>query len=81
MLSAEDGAAVRKVIDVLPAPLREGIVLREFNRMPYAEIADVVGVSVETVISRLARGRHALLLAACRVSTGEPEQQSIAEAP
>ena len=46
----------------LPAPFREAIVLREFNDMSYREIAEVAGVPVGTVMSRLARGR-ALLLA------------------
>jgi RNA polymerase sigma-70 factor (ECF subfamily) len=46
-------------------PFREAIVLREINDLSYSEIADVVGVPVGTVMSRLARaprsscsGRH-----------------------
>jgi RNA polymerase sigma-70 factor (ECF subfamily) len=36
---------------------REAIVLREVNELSYREIADVVGVPVGTVMSRLARAR------------------------
>jgi RNA polymerase sigma-70 factor (ECF subfamily) len=38
-------------------PFREAIVLREINELSYREIADVVGVPVGTVMSRLARAR------------------------
>ena len=44
----------------LPEPFREVIVLREMNDLSYKEIAEVAGVPVGTVMSRLARARSML---------------------
>jgi RNA polymerase sigma-70 factor (ECF subfamily) len=44
----------------LPEPFREAIVLREVNELSYKEIAEVAGVPVGTVMSRLARARAML---------------------
>jgi len=63
VLGRLDGETVRRLIAELPDQFRETIVLREINELSYREIADVVGVPVGTVMSRLARGR-ALLRAA-----------------
>jgi AcrR family transcriptional regulator len=74
MLSRQESAAVRDLVDALPAPFREAIVLREFNDMSYREIAEVAGVPLGTVMSRLGRGR-ALLLAAWQARDGAVQQQ------
>jgi RNA polymerase sigma-70 factor (ECF subfamily) len=49
-----------RLIEELPAPLREAIVLRELQEMGYREIAEVTGVPIGTVMSRLSRARAAL---------------------
>lgn len=61
ILDRQEGVAVRQLIDKLPAPFREAILLREFNEMSYREIAEVTGVPVGTVMSRLARARAMFL--------------------
>ena len=48
------------LIEALPAPLREVVVLRELNELGYREIAEVTGVPIGTVMSRLHRARSAL---------------------
>jgi RNA polymerase sigma-70 factor, ECF subfamily len=48
------------LIEALPAPLREVVVLRELNELGYREIAAVTGVPIGTVMSRLHRARSAL---------------------
>ena len=53
------GAALER----LPQEFREVIVLRELEGLSYKEIADVTGVPVGTVMSRLSRGRERLRLA------------------
>ena len=56
---ASDG--VRRAIAALPPDFREVLVLREIEGMSYKEIADVIGVPIGTVMSRLARARQRLL--------------------
>jgi len=60
MLRERDAKTVRRLVAALPEPFREAIVLREINDLSYREIADVVGVPVGTVMSRLARARAML---------------------
>jgi RNA polymerase sigma-70 factor, ECF subfamily len=49
-----------RLIERLPPPLREAIVLRELHELGYREIAEVTGVPIGTVMSRLHRARAAL---------------------
>jgi RNA polymerase sigma-70 factor (ECF subfamily) len=69
MLRQHDGAAIRHLVAALPQPFREAIVLREINDLSYQEIAQVAGVPVGTVMSRLARAR-AMLRSAWNVAEG-----------
>jgi RNA polymerase sigma-70 factor, ECF subfamily len=52
-----------RLIEALPAPLRETIVLRELHELGYRDIAEVTGVPLGTVMSRLHRARTQLLRA------------------
>lgn len=47
-------------IDSLPVEFREAVVLRYVENLSYAEIAEVTGVRLGTVKSRLSRGRRLL---------------------
>ena len=60
MLRQRDAETIRHLVAELPNPFRETIVLREINDLSYGEIADVVGVPIGTVMSRLARARSML---------------------
>ncbi len=51
---------VRSAIAELVPEFREAIVLREMEGFSYKEIADITGVRIGTVMSRLARGRREL---------------------
>jgi RNA polymerase sigma-70 factor (ECF subfamily) len=55
-----DDETVRRLVEHLPQPFRETLVLREINDLSYQEIAQVAGVPVGTVMSRLARARTML---------------------
>lgn len=55
-----DAKTIRELVAALPDAFREVIVLREINDLSYREIADITGVPVGTVMSRLARGRALL---------------------
>ena len=57
---AQDRQTVRAAIDQLPPEFREAITLRELEGFSYKEIADIAGVPIGTIMSRLARARHQL---------------------
>jgi len=57
LLQREETSAVRAAIEGLPHPFREVLVLRDIEDMSYREIAEVTGVPIGTVMSRLARAR------------------------
>jgi RNA polymerase sigma-70 factor (ECF subfamily) len=56
-----DADAVRGAIARLPVEFREIVILREMEGFSYKEIADLAGVPIGTVMSRLARARKLLL--------------------
>jgi RNA polymerase sigma-70 factor (ECF subfamily) len=60
LIRRHDDDTIRRLIAALPQPFREAIVLREVNDLSYQEIAEVAGVPVGTVMSRLARARSML---------------------
>lgn len=51
---------VVRAVERLPAEFREAVVLSDFENLSYAEIAEVAGVPIGTVKSRLYRGRRLL---------------------
>lgn len=51
---------VRAALTELPVPFREILLLCEVEEMAYDEIADVLGIPIGTVMSRLHRARKAL---------------------
>lgn len=60
LIRACDAALVRELVEALPEPFREAIVLRELEELSYREIAQVTGIAMGTVMSRIARGRGLL---------------------
>ena len=56
----ELGRAVRECLELLPPAYRCVVVLRHLSDLSYEEIADSVGLPVNTVRSRLHRGRERL---------------------
>ena len=77
MVRQQDTATIRQLVADLPEPFREVIVLREMNNLSYQEIAQVAGVPVGTVMSRLARAR-AMLRAAWNATESVRPGQALA---
>ena len=73
---------ILRAIDALPHDFRETLVLSDMESLSYAEIADVTGVPLGTVKSRLFRARHALRrqLSGYAVAMGYIGQAALAEA-
>jgi RNA polymerase sigma-70 factor, ECF subfamily len=61
--SALAADSVREGLERLGPEFREVIVLREMEGLSYKEIAQVAGVPIGTVMSRLARARRQLMVA------------------
>ena len=59
-LTREDRGLLRQAIEQLPPEFREAIVLRELEGLSYKEIAEIAGIPLGTVMSRLARARDQL---------------------
>lgn len=57
---AERARAVRDAVALLPAKLRESLVLFEYEHMSYADIAQTVGATAKAVENRIARAREQL---------------------
>ena len=60
LIEGRDRTQVNDLVAKLPAEFREVIVLREIEDMSYREIADIVGIPIGTVMSRLSRARRLL---------------------
>jgi RNA polymerase sigma-70 factor (ECF subfamily) len=71
LLRRADGARLTRALEELPADFREVVVLRELEELSYREIADVAGIPVGTVMSRLARARRRLQNALARTAAAE----------
>lgn len=71
LIRAAENERIIKTVEELPLEFREVVVLREMEGMSYKEIADVTGIPLGTVMSRLARARKRLQLSlAAIVSKG-----------
>ena len=57
----EGVARLDQAMAALPVELRETLVLRELEELSYKELAQVTGVPIGTVMSRLWRARQALM--------------------
>ena len=72
----ERATEVRQAVAALPPRQRAAIILRHFQGLAYAEIAEVLGISVSAVESMLFRARQTLR---ANLSTGQESPQVIRE--
>jgi RNA polymerase sigma-70 factor (ECF subfamily) len=60
LLAEEDTLAVRHAIQAIAMEYREVLILREMEGLTYQVIAEMIGIPIGTVMSRLHRGRKEL---------------------
>jgi RNA polymerase sigma factor (sigma-70 family) len=61
LIAKADAACLEAAIAALPTSYRETLILRDVQGLSYREIAEVTGVPIGTVMSRLARGRDQVI--------------------
>jgi RNA polymerase sigma factor (sigma-70 family) len=54
-----EAQTVRLILNAMPRPFREVLILREIEELSYHQISDVTALPIGTVMSRLARARKA----------------------
>ena len=67
---------LQEALDALPEAFREAVWLRDVEEFPYAEIAEMLGVPVGTVMSRISRGRR-MLYERLAEKNGEPAVRKV----
>src|SRR5918996_4742739 len=60
LLRATLDADLKEALDRLPEAFREAVWLRDVEEFTYAEIAEMLGIPMGTVMSRISRGRRLL---------------------
>lgn len=74
LIRRREAEALRAVIENLPEPFRETLVLRELEELSYREIAALTSAPIGTVMSRLARARQ--MLCDMLLPGGDPSARS-----
>ena len=69
LLKATLDADLQAALDALPDAFREAVWLRDVEEFSYAEMAEMLGIPIGTVMSRISRGRRLL---AERLGSGGP---------
>ena len=59
LVREEERQTVHFVLDTMPLPLREILMLRAFDELSYRQISEITALPIGTVMSRLARARRA----------------------
>lgn len=60
LLQTDDAASIARALNRLPDHFHQLLVLRELEGLSYRELAEVIGIPIGTVMSRLSRAREAL---------------------
>ena len=60
LVSKDAKRVVNQALESLPVQFREVVVLKEMDDLSYKQIAQIAGIPIGTVMSRLARGRKLL---------------------
>jgi RNA polymerase sigma-70 factor (ECF subfamily) len=68
---ADTRRLVNAALAKLPVAFREVVILRDIEDLSYKEIADVAGIPIGTVMSRLARARKLLMADLASLATQE----------
>ena len=81
LLQTADATLIARAMRTLPDHYHQLLVLRELEGLSYRELADVIGIPIGTVMSRLARAREAFRRALDREmnASGSPARTPVRE--
>ncbi len=71
----EDAYRLRRAVDLLPAPLREVVVLRTYAGLTFQEIAELLDLPLGTALTRMRRATHRLAATLSEPASDESEEQ------
>jgi RNA polymerase sigma-70 factor (ECF subfamily) len=84
LLQTDDATLIARALRTLPDHSHQLLVRREFEGLSYRELADVMGIPIGTVMSRLSRARQALrdaldseLKPSCIPARTHPREQEV----
>lgn len=60
LIQKDSQRQLQQALEALPVEFREVVVMHELEDLSYKQIAQIIGIPVGTVMSRLSRGRKAL---------------------
>jgi len=63
MITSEQAAIVKQALEMIPPDQKAVFILKTYENMTYEQMAEVLGCSIGTVMSRLYRARHKLRVA------------------
>jgi RNA polymerase sigma-70 factor (ECF subfamily) len=69
LIAKADAACLQAAIAALPTAYRETMILRDVQELSYREIAEVTGVPIGTVMSRLSRARNHVIKTIGRIKS------------
>lgn len=69
-------ADLQAALDALPGAFRQAVWLRDVEELSYAEMAQVLGIPIGTVMSRISRGRRALYARLAEGKMGRARQKA-----
>ena len=76
-MHARNRAVVEAALSQVPEPFRTTLILRDIEGFVYEEVAEIQGVNLGTVKSRLVRGRALLRTILVAVSAGQKEGDAV----
>ena len=62
LIKSANSQLIRQAMEELPFEYREILILRELEELSYKEVAEIVGIPLGTVMSRLSRARKELYI-------------------